>query len=144
MTYDFNNLIEPNMEIGVQSAFRFWRYKRFPLILKSWVAEKIWEPNQIIEGTSPDVAEQGIHGFKTMEDLTFATRGHPGNLIIRAVVSGCDGLVVGTVDLWGVIWDHAVGYRAQFAKPTSFISIHGYESDEVLVQLRKEFGFETI
>jgi hypothetical protein len=51
----------------------------------------------------------------------------------------CDGVVIGTVALWGVIWDHARGYRAQFARPLSFISSYGKRNQEALAELRTGF-----
>jgi hypothetical protein len=85
------------------------------------------------------VGEQGIHGYKSMDDLMFSVRGDPERLVARSQMSGCDGVVVGTVALWGIIWDHARGYRAQFARPTSFISSYGNRDREALAELRTSF-----
>ena len=70
-------------------------------------------------------------------------RGEPERLVIRSQMSGCDGVVLGTVALWGIIWDHAQGYRAQFARPVSFISSHGNRNEEALAELRASFFKET-
>ena len=70
-----------NIEVGTQVAFRFWRYvfprHEAPLRLLSWVSSKRWHPGQFVEGTSPDVGEQGIHGYKTMDDLMWSVRDDP-------------------------------------------------------------------
>ena len=55
---------------------------------------------------------------------------------IRSQVSGCDGVVFGTIEMWGIIWDHAKGYRAQFARPLSFVSSYGNRSEQALAELR--------
>ena len=132
-----------NIEVGTQVAYRFWRYVfppyEAPIRLLSWVSSKRWHPRQFVEGTSPDVGEQGIHGYKTMDDLIWSVRGDPERLVPRSQMSECDGVVIGTVALWGVIWDHARGYRAQFARPTSFISSHGKRSQDALAELRTGF-----
>jgi hypothetical protein len=131
-----------SIEVGTQKAYRFWRYvfPRFdvPIHLKSWVSDKRWYPLQNVEGTTPDVGEQGIHGYKTMDDMMVSLC-EPERLVIRSQVSGCDGVVLGTVIMWGIIWDHAIGYRAQFARPTSFISSYGNRSEEALIELRTLF-----
>jgi len=88
---------------------------------------------------APDVGEQGIHGYKTMDDLMWSVRGDPERLVVRSQITECDGVVIGTVALWGVIWDHARGYRAQFARPISFISSYGKRSQEALAELRTSF-----
>ena len=85
------------------------------------------------------MGEQGIHGYKTMDDLIWSVRGDPEHLVPRSQMSECDGVAIGTVALWGVIWDHARGYRAQFARPTSFISSHGKRSHDALAELRTSF-----
>jgi hypothetical protein len=131
-----------SIEVGTQKAYRFWRYvfPRFdaPIRLLSWVSDKRWYPLQNVEGTTPDVGEQGIHGYKTMDDM-MASLHDPERLVIRSQVSGCDGVVLGTVTMWGVIWDHTIGYRAQFARATSFISSYGNRSEEALTELRALF-----
>lgn len=130
------------IEVGTQKAYRFWRYlfprHGAPIRLISWVSDKRWHPRQNVEGTSPDVNEQGIHGYKTMDDMMASLRS-PERLLSRSQISGCDGVVLGTVKMWGIIWDHALGYRAQFAKPTSFISSYGNRSEEALTELRALF-----
>jgi hypothetical protein len=63
----------------------------------------------------------------------------PERMVIRSRVSGCDGVVLGTVSMWGIIWDHTLGYRAQFARPMSFVSSYGNRSEEALAELRALF-----
>jgi hypothetical protein len=130
------------IEVGTQKAYRFWRYL-FPrhyasIRLISWVSDKRWHPRQNVEGTLPDFGEQGIHGYKTLSDMMVSLQS-PERLLFRTQISGCDGIVLGTVAMWGIIWDHALGYRAQFARPTSFISSYGNRSEEALSELRALF-----
>jgi hypothetical protein len=131
------------IEIGTQQAYRFWRYvfppHDAPVRLLSFVAETRWHPHRIVAGTTPDEGEQGIHGYKTMDDLIFSIRGEPERLVVRSQMSGCDGIVIGTIALWGIVWDHAHGYRAQYARPMSFMSSYGRRHDEALAELRTSF-----
>jgi hypothetical protein len=135
------------IEIGTQKAYRFWRYffpaHEGPVRLLSWVADTRWQPFQFVEGTTPDEGEQGIHGYKTMDDLMSSIRGDPNYLVTRSQISGCDGVVIGSIALWGVIWDHARGYRAQFGRPVSFISCYGNRDKEALTELRSSFFREA-
>jgi hypothetical protein len=132
-----------DVEVGTQTAFRFWRYvfprHDAPLQLLSYVSPLRWRPKTPVEAPSPDFQQQGIHGFKTMDDLLFATRGDPSNLITRSKITGCNGVVVGSVALWGVVWEHSKGYRAQFAKPASFCSAHGEGNIRALTELQMRF-----
>ena len=57
---------------------------------------------------------------KTMNDLMSSIRGDPERLVMRSQISGCDGVVIGVVELSGIIWDHTRGYRAQFALASLF------------------------
>src|SRR5262245_1905892 len=131
------------IEVGTQKAYRFWRYvfplHNTPVRLMSWVSDMRWRPLQFVEGTTPDEGEQGIHGFKTMDDLVRSFHGDPKRLVMRSQISGCDGVVFGTVALWGIIWDHARGYRAQFGRPLAFASSYGNRSEQALAELRAIF-----
>jgi hypothetical protein len=48
-------------------------------------------------------------------------------------------VVFGTVEMWGIIWDHAKGYRAQFARPLSFVSSCGNRSEQALADCVPSF-----
>jgi hypothetical protein len=91
------------IEVGTQKAYRFWRYvfppHHAPVRLLSWVSDTRWHPRQSVEGTTPDEGEQGIHGFKTMDDLLQSFSHQPEHLVIRSQVSGCDGVVFGTMEM---------------------------------------------
>jgi hypothetical protein len=134
------------VEIGTQEAYRFWRYvfppHSAPVRLLSWVSDKRWHPHKIVEGTTPDEGEQGIHGYKTMDDLMLSVR-DPERLVTRSKISGCDGVAIGKIAMWGIIWDHARGYRAQFARPLSFVSSYGNRNEEALAELRGRFFREA-
>jgi len=135
------------VEVGTQTAYRFWRYvfppNHAPVRLLSWVSDMRWNRHQFVEGTTPDIGEQGIHGFKTIGDMTESYKDEPDHLVIRSQISGCDGVVFGAVEMWGTIWDHEKGYRAQFAMPLCFDSAYGHRSDQALAELRASFFRRT-
>ena len=80
------------IEVGTQKACRFWRYvfppHHAPVRLLSWVSDTRWHPRQFVEGTTPDEGEQGIHGFKTTDDLLQSFSREPEHLVIRSQISG--------------------------------------------------------
>jgi hypothetical protein len=138
------------IEVGTQPGVRFWRYalSRYGKVrLLSYVADRRWYPNETFVARSPDgqlanpdIGEQGVHAFKCMNDLMWCVDQEPGGLVGRAKLSGCDGVVIGTAALWGVIWEHVRGYRAQYARPLSFISSYGDSNTEALTELRQLFS----
>jgi hypothetical protein len=140
------------IEVGIQPGFRFWRYalprSAYDKVgLFSFVADRRWYPDEAFEARSPggglsnpDVEEQGVHAFKSMEDLMWSIHNDPARLVGRAKLSGCDGIVIGTVALWGVTWEHMRGYRAQYARPLSFTSSYGRGDTEALSELRAMFS----
>jgi hypothetical protein len=73
-----------------------------------------------------------------MDDLMVSIR-DPERLVTRSKISGCDGVAIGKIAMWGIIWDHARGYRAQFARPLSFVSSYGNRDEEALAELRGWF-----
>ena len=76
------------IEVGTQKAYRFWRYvfppHHAPVRLLSWVSDTRWHPRRFVEGTTPDEGEQGIHGFKTMDDLLQSFSHQPEHLVMRS------------------------------------------------------------
>jgi hypothetical protein len=133
-----------DLEVGALRAYRFWRYRFEPMVrLYSFVSEKHWPSGEAVEGgpVGPDVGEQGIHAFKTKRMLLNAVGKRFDGLIKRAGFTHppSHGIVVGSVEMWGILWEHALGYRAQYARPLSFISAHGYKPHEALARLRSDF-----
>jgi len=77
-------------------------------MLGSMSADEIWAPGEPMTaryGHLDDGMELGIHAFKLRRD---AIRYHWKN--VNAV-----GAVVGTVELWGDVIEHELGYRAEYA-----------------------------
>lgn len=137
---------------------RVWRYRLGPpLVLLSFQlgSTDIWPPEEAFESDKEpnwdnwNRIAHGIHGFKTLEGLQVHFRNLPDLLRYRCIYNKSDkdlwearydGVIRGTVWLWGVCIDCERGYRAQYAKPASFDEIYGDKADEVMERLRRLFG----
>jgi len=140
--------IEPHV-VG----YRVWRYRLGPpLCLLSWClgSSELWptdapfqsdkEPNL----ASPDGSKMshGIHAYLTRKELQRQFGDLASLLCYRGIYSEpdnparWDGVVAGTVTLWGISVEGPRGYRAQFARIASFDEAHGTRADEALERLR--------
>lgn len=131
------------IEIGPLIAFRFWRYSLRPLQLLSWLPVTEWSPYEALAArTLPtENATDGIHAWKTYDGLREYIGGvtgkGPTNLYVYAYRG--DGIILGTVELWGVTRYHKDGYRAQYARPLAFLETYGRNRDEAIARLRERF-----
>ena len=134
--------------IGEIIGYRFWRYFRSPVgdvSLRSYVADTFWFPRQVIEcSETPDIAEHGIHAFKTRSDVLDSCRGDLRSLLLRCDVTTpkSQGVILGCVKLWGIVHQHANGYRAQYAKAAFFTEAFGNDAPLALAQLQSAFNQE--
>jgi hypothetical protein len=134
-------------------AYRAWSVLNGKL--RSMAAEFDWEPNGIplwhqwmvssktkmdqptVPYQSPNgVGEEmaGFHAFKSMRDVEFE----------YAPCDADDAVVYGQVKLWGTVFEHQFGYRAEYAKIhtlTEYRSLRRYhDAREVLKSLREAYG----
>lgn len=86
------------------TAYRVWRIKDSYLI--STATNKIWLPNQIMEG---DVqAQMGVYAYKTL---------------LGAIEHSSTEFAIGSVRLWGDTIEHENGYRASSARIIEIIDV---------------------
>ncbi len=95
------------VKAGELVAWRCWRElgkgRDGKLRLASRFASDYWRPGVPLESTKEDLESGlGIHAWKTRQQAEDYARGERD-------------LVVGSVELWGTVYEHAEGYRAQFA-----------------------------
>ena len=135
------DLIEP-AAIG----YRVWRYRLVPLTLLSFClgVDQVWSPVEPFQSDKePNMDSEkmahGVHAFRTLDDLRLNFRDLPGILRYRDCGTPFDGVVCGTVLLWGVCIDCENGYRAQYARPVTFDEAHGDDADAALDRLRRLF-----
>jgi hypothetical protein len=119
------------IKVGVIVAWREWRYRLNPLRLLSLSFNRDWPLDCPMEG-EPDGHHMGI----------FALKARPERWAWPYIESAGyqDGFVIGRVALWGVVWEHEYGWRAQYARPLSFIEARGIDSLRALQTLRDRFS----
>ena len=129
-------------EVGSIIAYRSWRYLLEPARLMSHVVEHIWEPD-FLESSAPSRTDTtGIHAFKTLDWATnYRNCNHHPTCCSNRTPG--DGTVLGLVKLWGVVWEHNTGYRAQFARPIEFIDAVGREAHRAIRDLRQRWKLEN-
>lgn len=90
-------------------TYRCWNINRYELLTSPFIAGTVWFPHQTFEAhnINDDLYGGGIYSFKS---LSSAYAYHPAT-------------VVGSVQIWGQVIEHEKGYRSQFAKIHSIISV---------------------
>jgi len=118
------------MTVGEITAWRIWTIKHG--YVASVAANHVWAPNQPTTG-KPDEG-YGVHAWKTLTD---------------AIKYGGERLgpcILGRVQLWGMVDEHDIGYRAEFAKIISFDRVLNVtdraQQKELLTELRKTYGLK--
>lgn len=144
---------DAGIRAGEIIAYRAWSV--FNGKLRSMAAEFDWEPNGVplwhkwiassktkmnrptVPYRSPNGVDEemaGFHAFKSMRDVEFE---YPP-------CDADDAVVYGQVKLWGTVYEHQFGYRAEFAKVhtlTEYRSLRRYHSvHDVLRSLRLAYG----
>lgn len=118
------------LEVGEIIAWREWRYRLKPVRLLSLSYRLVWPPDRPMH-SNPDCSYYGIFGLKERPERW-------GWSHIQSAGPG-DGHVLGQVALWGVVWEHERGYRAQYARPVKFVEARGHESDRAMERLNRMF-----
>jgi hypothetical protein len=138
------------IEVGPFVGCRFWRYRLTPLTLWSWMLNaREWLPGEPCEADKPPEMEgyHGIYGYKTMDGLhDYIGWKEPEKGVgprprwVHPYHGDADGIIMGTVALWGTTVIHPLGYRAHYGQPLSFTEAFGTRADEALARLRTRFG----
>jgi hypothetical protein len=121
--YAFEN---SGVRAGEITAYRAWKLrdgKLYSLIMDYF----LWEPGKVVEGNASEYG-QGINGFKNLSDLV--------KYLDPLSYSDPFRFVIGTVDLWGDIYEHEFGYRASKASIASILDSPHYDAAE----LREKYG----
>jgi hypothetical protein len=98
---DFENA---GIKAGEITAYRCWKLREDGLLGSCVVEDHIWQPGKPAEGDA--AGGLGIYAFKSV--LLLSEYGNPD-----------PGYVTGTVDMWGDVFEHERGYRAQYAAISS-------------------------
>lgn len=111
-------------------------------LLKSMYMDYIWQPGaqKITDERVHPLMGNGFHAFKTLEQCRHEYCG--------------DNVIYGEVALWGEVYEHERGYRAECARITRFITIWEYKptglrrlwenlrKNPTLEALRRKYGVE--
>lgn len=110
---DYSKIPDAGISIGELTGWRGWlidhnwpncRDQR----LQSITADARWDFEVPMQG-DPEKYHQGVYSFKSL------------NLLDRNMPTGR--YVLGTIKMWGRVIEHDSGYRAEFAKVSSIISV---------------------
>jgi hypothetical protein len=118
------------VEIGEIAAWRLWRLGK-DAIVYSPIVNLAWRPRGVIRSFPHAGSDDGIYASKLRPEIKWP----PSS---RASWP----LVIGRVLLWGTVFEHAKGYRAENARVLSFeeiVSWNGFDTDQAMALLRAKY-----
>ena len=108
-------------------AYRCWPIRNG--FLWSTAADRAWAPNEPMKALEGHLESGlGVYAFKEMSHVVQ----HFGSGTVAS-----DGTAFGTIELWGEIVEHEIGYRAEYAQIKSIDFVRGGAN---LDELRKLYG----
>jgi hypothetical protein len=113
---------DAGIKAGEVKAYRCWDLHGDGFLHSCVYSDYIWKPGEIAEG-DPSKPHEGVYAFKSV-------------LLLNNYGSIEKGTVTGTVDLWGEVYEHADGYRAQYAAISSIDESPYYDAKAI----RKRYG----
>ena len=112
---------DAGIKAGEVTAYRCWKLGDDGMLHSVVYNDFVWRPGEIAEG-KPEDGNAGIYAYKSVLDLH--NYGTPDKIS-----------VTGTVDLWGEVYEHQHGYRAQYAAIASIDDSPHYDA----AALRKRY-----
>lgn len=132
--YDTSKPLEnTGIKIGEITAYRMWNVKGD--YLESFSRERIWAPDEPMQGVPSDFGDDGIWAFK-----------EKSRALEKMLKSGF--CAYGSVHLWGKIVEQTLGYRAEYAKIISLDAINSdrriskHEEETLLKRLRERYNLK--
>lgn len=114
---------DAGIKAGEVTGYRCWMLNHETGLLHSSVyVDYVWHPDKIAEG-DPSKPHEGVYAYKSILDL------HNYGTSDRHHVSG-------RVDMWGEVYEHERGYRAQYASISWIDDSPHYDASA----LRKLYG----
>ena len=115
---------DSGIKAGEVTGYRCWLLDPADGLLHSCVyTDFVWKPGDIAEGAPGDDPHAGIYAYKSVLELH-----NYGSPDARHVS--------GTIDMWGEVYEHTRGYRAQYAAIASIDDSPYYDAEA----LRKTYG----
>ena len=116
---------DAGIRAGEVVAYRCW-ILRDGLLHSAYQSSFRWNPGENVDG-DPSKPSEGVHAFKKRLDACSYISGYEDT----------DNIVVsGTVELWGVVYEHSRGYRGEKARIASIDDSPNYDA----AALRKLYG----
>ena len=84
------------------TAYRCWKVGADGFLRSVIYDSYVWKPGEIAEGDPGGGKHSGIYAYKSV-------------LLLHNYGSPEQGTVTGTVEMWGEVYEHEHGYRAQYA-----------------------------
>lgn len=112
---------DAGIRAGEVRAYRCWLLRNG--LLRSVTQDFYWQPGETVAGDAEH--GEGVHAFKSI--LLMSEYG---------IYRENDIVVTGTIDLWGEVYEHELGYRASYAAVASIDDSPDYDAAE----LRKLYG----
>lgn len=130
LVHSYPHVKHEGIRAGEIIAWRAWRIEKG--FLQSASVRTIWAPGEPMEG---DVKQHGCYSYKKKADA------------LKHMLSemGTWPCVVGSVQIWGEIVEHELGYRSQFAKIVSLDYIHQQDTyltedaETTLMRLKRKY-----
>lgn len=114
---------DSGIKAGEVTGYRCWLLNQDTGLLHSIIyTEYVWEPGKTYEG-DPSDGHAGIYAYKSVLDLHNYGSPDPNH-------------VSGTIDMWGEVYEHTRGYRAQYAAIASIDDSPHYDA----AKLRELYG----
>jgi hypothetical protein len=118
--HDYTQIERCAPEVGEIIAWRTWRF--LGGYVQSMAADEVWEPqsprvsdpSKIAVAGLFDTVDAGIHAWKSKQDALQYAGSYMDHYNTRT--EGKREIVIGRVALWGVVFEHEKGYRAENAK----------------------------
>lgn len=111
-----------------------WEPNGLPVFYKRIVSSEKWLPVPYQSPNGVDQEMAGFHAFKSMRDVKFE----------YAPCDADDAVVYGQVKLWGTVYEHQFGYRAEYARVHALIEYRSlrryHHGSAVLGSLRDAYG----
>ncbi len=108
---------DAGIKAGEVTAYRCWKLHDDGLLHSIIYNNFVWNPGETAEG-DPSEPGEGIYAYKSV-------------LLLHQYGSIDDGAVTGTVDLWGEVYEHQHGYRAQYAAISSIHDSPYYDAKKL-------------
>jgi hypothetical protein len=142
---DFARPDPPIEHAGIRAGevigLRAWRVRGERLF--SVYVDAEWHPGEVMHG-DPEVRSKGVHAFSRWNMLQYYLAEKRVEIRFSSFDLDQPVFVVGTVALWGEIFEHEFGWRAEFAKIAGLggLTAPDHDNKQLLEQLRRRYGME--